>query len=154
NDLSGMARPLYVMHLLWNMPNDTPIFEQIDANPQTGGPADAQRYLRSNDYAFFFQDDWKFRPNLTFNLGLRWEHFTPLSDAKNHLTNIQFGSGGVLATSTLTHVQHLIPSTWRDFGPRLGFSWSPEQFKNSTVVRRGMGIAVNRPGDFLFGNGA
>jgi hypothetical protein len=154
NDLSGMARPLYVMHLLWNLPNDTPIFEQIDANPQTGGPADAQRYLRSKDYALFFQDDWKIRRNLTLNLGLRWEHFTPLSDAKNNLTNIKFGPNNDLFTSTLVHVEHLIPSTWRDFGPRLGFAWSPDRLKNETVIRGGMGIAYNRPDDVLFGNAA
>jgi hypothetical protein len=154
NALSGMARPLYVMHLLWNMPNDTPIFEQIDANPQTGGPADAQRYLRSKDYAIFFQDDWKVKPNFTLNLGLRWEYFSPLTDAKGNLTNIKFGPGGVLATSTLVHVDTLIPSTKRDFGPRLGFSWNPSRFHGDTVVRGGAGIAFNRPDDVLFGNAA
>jgi outer membrane receptor protein involved in Fe transport len=155
NDLSGMARPLYVMHLFWNFPNDTPIFEQIDANPQTGGPADAQRYLRSKDYAVFFQDDWKFRPNLTLNFGLRWEYYSPLSDAKNHLTNLEFGSGGVLATSMLVHANSLIPSTKRDVGPRLGFAWSPSRFGGKgTVVRGGAAIAFNRPDDVLFGNAA
>lgn len=154
NDLSGMARPLYSVHGIWNFANDAPIFEQIDANPQTGGPANAQRYLRSKDYAVFFQDDWKVKPNLTLNLGLRWEYFSPLSDAKNNLTNLQFGTGGVLATSALMHVNTLIPTTKRDFGPRLGFAWSPERFKNTTVVRGGMAIAFNRPDDVLFGNAA
>lgn len=154
NNLSGMARPLYVMHLLWNFPNDTPIFEQIDANPKTGGPANAQRYLRDKYPAVFFQDDWKFRPNLTLNLGLRWEFFGPLSDAKGNFTNFRYGPGGVLATSTLADVDHLIPSTYRDLGPRLGFSWSPARFKDSTVVRGGMGIAFNKPDDVLFGNAA
>lgn len=155
NDLSGMARPLYVVDDVWNLPNDAPIFEQIDANPQTGGPADAQRYLRSKDYAVFFQDDWKFRPNLTFNLGLRWEHFSPLSDAKNNLTNLEFGPGNDLATSSLAHVGSLIPSTKRDFGPRVGFAWSPSHFGGKdTVVRGGAAIAFNRPDDVLFGNAA
>jgi hypothetical protein len=155
NNLSGAARPLYVMHLLWNMPNDTPIFEQIDANPKTGGPADAQRYLRTKVYAVFFQDDWKVRPNLTLNLGLRWEYFSPLSDAKNNLTNLQFGAGGVLATSTLAHVSSLIPSTKRDFGPRLGFAWSPSRFRGEgTVVRGGVAVAFNKPDDVMFGNAA
>jgi hypothetical protein len=155
NNLSGQARPIYVSHLVWNFVNDAPIFEGIDANPKTGGPADAQRYLRTKVYALFFQDDWKFRPNLTLNLGVRWEYFSPLNDAKNHLSNIMFGSGGVLATSTLAHVNALIPSTKRDLGPRLGFAWSPSRFHDgSTVVRGGGGIAFNRPDDVLFGNAA
>ena len=150
NNLSGMARPLYVMHLIWNMPNDTPIFEQIDANPQTGGPANAQRYLRSKDFGLFFQDDWKFKPNLTLNLGLRYEYFTPLSDAKNGLTDLVFG----LAGSTLRHVRTLVQPTRRDFGPRLGFAWSPARFHEGTVVRGGFGLVFNPPDDVLFGNAA
>jgi hypothetical protein len=153
NNLGGAARPLYVSHFLWNFSNDAPIFESIDANPQTGGVADAQRYLRSKDLAFFFQDDWKVKPNLTLNLGLRYEYFTPFSDAKNHLSNITFGSGGVLATSTVGTVPRLIDRTRRDFGPRLGFAWSPERFHN-TVIRGGGGVVYNRPDDVLFGNAA
>jgi hypothetical protein len=155
NDLSGMARPLYVMHLLWNYPNGTPIFEQIDANPQTGGPANAQRYLRSKYYAFFFQDDWKVKPNLTVNLGMRWEYSAPISDAKNNLFDFEYGPGNVLATSTLSHVSSLTDGTIRDLGPRLGFAWSPSRFHGgSTVVRGGGAIAFNRPDDVLFGNAA
>jgi len=153
NNLGGAARPLYVSHFLWNFMNDAPIFEGIDANPQTGGPANAQRYLRSKDLAFFFQDDWKVKPNLTLNLGLRYEYFTPFSDAKNDLSNITFGSGGVLKTATVGPVPRLIDRTMRDFGPRFGFAWSPERFHN-TVIRGGAGIVYNRPDDVLFGNAA
>ena len=55
NNLSGAARPLYSNSLLWNFANDTPVFESIDANPQTGGPANAQRYLRSKDYELAYR---------------------------------------------------------------------------------------------------
>jgi len=154
NNLSGAARPIYSNVRLWNFANDTPIFEGIDANPQTGGPADAQRYLRSKDIAFFFQDDWKVKPNLTLNLGLRYEYFTPFSDAKNHLSNITFGSGGVLKTSTVGPVPRLIDRTRRDFGPRFGFAWSPLRSAGNTVVRGGGGVVYNRPDDVLFGNAA
>ncbi len=154
NNLSGQARPIYSASLIWNFVNDTPIFEGIDANPQTGGPADAQRYLRSKDYAFFIQDDWKVKPNFTLNLGLRYEYFSPFGDAKNNLSNIQFPTSGVLADTTLNHVSRLIPRTMRDFGPRLGFAWSPNRFHGNTVIRGGGGIAYNRPDDVLFGNAA
>ena len=59
NNLAGGARPLYVAHVLWNFPNDAPIFEQIDANPTNGGPGDAQRYFRSRTQGYFVQDDLK-----------------------------------------------------------------------------------------------
>jgi hypothetical protein len=154
NNLSGAARPLYVMHNVWNMVNDTPIFEAIDANPQTGGPASAQRYLRSQDYGFFFQDDWKVKPNLTLNLGIRYEYFAPFSDAKHHLSNIMFGSGGVLATSSVGLVSRLIDQTLRDVGPRIGFAWSPARLHGETVVRGGFGILYNKPDDVLFQNAA
>src|ERR1700682_71862 len=154
NNLSGAARPIYSNVRLWNFANDTPIFEGIDANPQTGGPASAQRYLRSKDLAFFFQDDWKVKPNLTLNLGLRYEYFSPFSDAKNHLSNITFGSGGVLKTSTVGPVPRLIGRTKRDFGPRLGFAWSPLRSAGNMIVRGGGGLVYNRPDDVLFGNAA
>jgi hypothetical protein len=154
NDLSGAARPLYVHHFLWNFVNDTPIFEGIDANPQTGGPADAQRYLRSKDYGFFIQDDWKVKPNFTLNLGLRYEYFSPFSDAKDRLSNIQFPTSGVLADTTVGTVPRLIGRTMRDFGPRLGFAWSPGRFQGNTVVRGGGGVVYNRPDDVLFQNAA
>jgi outer membrane receptor protein involved in Fe transport len=154
NNLSGASRPIYVMHNVWNMANDTPIFEGIDADPTTGGPANAQRYLRSKDYGFFFQDDWKVKPNFTLNLGLRYDYFSPFSDSKNHLSNITFGSGGVLATSSVGLAPRLINATKRDFGPRLGFAWSPSRFKATTVIRGGAGVLYNKPDDVLFQNAA
>lgn len=154
NDLSGAARPLYVDHNVWNFANDTPIFESVDFNPQTGGPANAQRYLRSKDWGFFFQDDWKVRPNFTLNLGLRYDYFEPFTDAKNHLSNITIPDG-VLANASLHTVSSLIHPTKRDFGPRLGFAWTPSHFKNGdTVIRGGAGVLYNKPDDVLFGNAA
>jgi Carboxypeptidase regulatory-like domain/TonB dependent receptor len=154
NNLSGAARPIYVHHFLWNFVNDAPIFEGIDANPQTGGPANAQRYLRSKDIAFFLQDDWKVKPNFTLNFGLRYEYFPPFRDAQDRLSNITFGSGNVLRTSTVGRVPLLIDRTMRDFGPRLGFAWSPSRSHGNTVVRGGAGVVYNRPDDVLFGNAA
>jgi hypothetical protein len=133
-----------------NFANDTPIFESINADPRTGGPAGAQRYLRSKAIAAFFQDDWKLRPNFTLNLGLRYEYYPPLSDTKNALSNLAFGTNG-LVDSTVGHVSSLIPPDRNNFAPRIGFAWSPSRFHGSSVLRGGFGLAYNRT-DALFAN--
>ena len=42
---------------------------------------------RANIFATFFQDDWHIRPNLTLNLGLRWELHTPWVEVKDRQSN-------------------------------------------------------------------
>jgi Carboxypeptidase regulatory-like domain/TonB dependent receptor len=150
NNLLGGARPIYSNVRLWNFANSTPIFEGINADPRTGGPANGQRYLRSKAIAPFFQDDWKVKPNLTLNLGLRYEYYPPLSDTKHQLSNITFGSSGLL-NSSVGIVSSLIKPDRNNFGPRIGFAWSPSRVSNS-VVRGGFGVAYNRTDDVLFGN--
>src|SRR5229473_7940987 len=151
NNLLGGARPLYSNVRLWNFANSTPIFESINADPRTGGPANGQRYLRSKATAAFLQDDWKVRPNLTLNLGLRYEYYPPLSDAKGQLSNITIPSSG-LVNAKVGFADSLIQPDRNNFGPRLGFAWSPSRFHESTVVRGGFGVAYNRTDDVLFAN--
>ncbi len=96
SDSSGGSRPLYSFSGLFNLANDTPIFEAINADPRTGDPADAQRYFSTNYYAFFVQDDWKVRPNFMLNLGLRYEYYSPLKEKDERLSNLFFGSNGLV----------------------------------------------------------
>lgn len=150
NNLSGGARPLYTFAGLFNFANDAPLFYSINADPRTGGPADAQRYFRTDTYAAFVQDDWKARPNLTLNLGLRWEYFTPLREKRGRLSNFTFGpTGQELTGGRIAIVDELYKPDRNNFGPRLGFAWSPGQilgtdFNNKMVIRGGFGIAYNR----------
>ncbi len=96
NDQPGAERPQYQFRGLLNFANDACCFyEQAQVSP-TGGPLNAQRYFRTGDYALFAQDDWKVTPTLTVNLGLRWEYFTPLTEANNTMSNYVFGSEGVI----------------------------------------------------------
>jgi hypothetical protein len=150
NNLLGGARPLYSNVRLWNFANSTPIFESINADPRTGGPANGQRYLRSKATAAFFQDDWKVKPNLTLNLGLRYEYYPPLNDAKGELSNIAFGTNGLI-NSSVGLTSALIHPDRNNAGPRIGFSWSPSRLQNS-VLRGGFGVAYNRTDDVLFAN--
>ena len=94
NNLIGGSRPDYVFDGIWNFVNSAPIFEAVNVDPKTGGFSDAQRYFRTNAYAVFAQDDWKFRPNLTLNLGLRWDYFSPLREKRGRLDNFILGPPG------------------------------------------------------------
>ena len=151
NNLVGGARPDYVFQGLWDFANSAPIFEQIDVNPATGGPPDAARSLRTPYYGVFAQDDWKVLPNLTLNIGLRWEFFSPPTEAHGDLSNLIFGSQG-LANSTVQRVSQLYQPQYANFEPRFGFAWQPYGAGKNVVVRGGFGIFYNRIPEALFAN--
>ena len=153
DNLTGGSRPDYVFQEPWNFANGTPIFEQVEVNPLTGAASNASRAYRSSDFGVFFQDDWKLKPNLTVNLGLRWDYYGPPSDAHNQLENIIPGPGASgLVNAVAVNPSEMYKKTLRNFGPRLGFAWSPEKFNNNLVVRGGFGIAYDRFDDVSFDN--
>jgi hypothetical protein len=150
NNLIGGSRPNFIFDGFWNFVNGTPIAEAVNVDPKTGGFSDAQRYFRTSAYAFFAQDDWKVRPNLTVNLGLRWDYFSPLSEKRGRLDNFIPGPAGQeLAGGRLVPVKNLYKRELKDFGPRLGFAYSPNRLlgvdtTNKLVIRGGFGIAYDR----------
>ena len=154
NNLNGAARPLYTFASVFNFANDAPLFYQINADPQTGGPANAQRHFRSNNYGIFIQDDWKVRPNFTLNLGLRYEYFGVLTEKDNQVSNFVFGPNGGLAGSKVVPTSELYNPDRNNFGPRLGFAYSPKRYglEQKLVIRGGAGISYNRIPEVVFSN--
>jgi hypothetical protein len=151
--LIGGARPDQVFQGLWNFANGTPIFEAIEVNPITGAaPTTRGQYYRSSIYGLFVQNDWKLRPNLTVNLGLRWEYYAPPTEAKGHLTNFVPANDPVngLANGVEVNPSQQWNKNWKNFGPRLGFAWSPMKYNNKLVFRGGFGIAHDRFDDNVF----
>ncbi len=95
--------------------------------------------------AFFAQDDWRVRPNLTFNLGLRWEYDSDLTGTSSdhdpcpNLTSVP-SQPCVWMANVIDLKKH--PDT-KDFGPRVGFIFDPYG-RGKTVFRGGYGIYYDR----------
>ena len=151
NGEPGGARPLYSFVRPWNFANGTPIFEQITAD-QTGKPAANNTKFTTSELAFFAQDDWKFRPNLTLNLGLRWSYYSPITAAGGVLGNLIPDANGGLAGAKISTDKTFYNKDLNNFGPQLGFAWSPERFTNKLVIRGGGGIGYDRLPNALLAN--
>ena len=153
------ARPSFNFDNLWNFLNDAPNTENGNFDPRNGYPTDLKKYVRSGNYALFVQDDWKVRPNLTLNLGLRWEHFTPLRAEIREFQQSGSGSGDNPLLGTSMQIGETTDDTDNmNFGPQFGFAWSPisvmgHDLNNKWVLRGGFGIGFNRVPESLSLNG-
>jgi hypothetical protein len=96
----------------------------------------------TDEIAFFGQDAWRIRPNLTINFGLRWEgQYNPDPEANNTaLVNLvkgfTFPSGHKVDPT-------VIPDQTDQFGPRFGFAWDPKS-DGKMVIRGYAGIYFAR----------
>lgn len=148
----GGARPLYSFKGLWNFANGTPIFEQIVANQQ-GQPSPNNAKFHTGDLSLFAQDDWKFKPNLTLNLGLRWEWFSPVTTDSGTIGNLILGPTGGLTGARISTRKNITDNNFKNFAPQLGFAWSPNWLgHDKLVVRGGGGVGFDRLPNALLAN--
>ena len=135
----------YTFYNIWDFLNDAPEAESGPFQATTGIPGGFRNDNRQNLFGIFFQDDWKLRPNLTVSAGLRYSYFGPLTDKNNNMSVLSFGSG----TSLLTGISLRSGiGAWNaqklNFGPQIGFNWSPLSSKGNVVVRGGYGLNYNQ----------
>jgi uncharacterized membrane protein YgcG len=103
--------------------------------------------FKTHGYDFFVQDDWRWKGNLSFNLGLRYEYIAPFHEASNYLANMQvvFIGDNFIDAIPLTpngiYGRALLHPDRNNFAPRVGLAWKP--FGNKTVIRAGYGINYN-----------
>jgi hypothetical protein len=93
------------------------------------------RGLRQSVIGAYVQDDWRWRPRVTLNLGVRYEMATVPTEVQGKLSNLQN------ITDATPHLgsPYFSNPTLRNFEPRVGFSWDP--FGNGkTAVRGGFGM--------------
>ena len=99
-------------------------------------------YYRAQNYSLFLQDEWKATPNLTLNLGMRYEYFAPWTEKYNRLANLDIAPG-VTGVAAVTPGQAgpysgafpnaLIDGDRNNVSPRFGFAWKPKRKLRSTV---------------------
>jgi len=84
----------------------------------------------------YVQDEWKATRSLTLSIGLRWEYYSPVTEAHDRVQIFD-----------LTGCQGICPSNYslefpnyKNFDPRFAVAWAPSRFGGKTVVREGFGI--------------
>src|ERR1700761_2268390 len=111
---------------------------------------------RYHPWSPYVQDDWKIRPNLTLNLGLRWDYLPPYREVQDrwsffnaNATNPITGSPGQLqyagnrGSDISCQCRTPVQTYWKNFGPRLGLEGSMD---SKTVLRAGFAVAYSRAG--------
>ncbi len=115
-------------------------------------------YYRWKVGAAFVQDDFKFRPNVTLNLGLRWQYNSPRAEKYNRQATVDLehpvpidNPDGTVQAYTVNYrysgfggSPYLEPEHKANFEPRFGFAWVPKfdwNHSNKVVIRGGYGIS-------------
>jgi Carboxypeptidase regulatory-like domain/TonB dependent receptor len=117
---------------------------------------DPQRDVSMKSFGLFAQDDFRLRPNLTLNLGVRYDVTCPIKDAHNQLANyipVRNGQPGGLV-QVGQGIDSPYPTNHNNLSPRIGVAW--DVFGNGkTVFRSGFGLIFEQPSirTFMFNGG-
>lgn len=110
----------------------------------------ADKYLRQSVSDMYLNDDWRLRPELSLNFGLRWEYSAPITELKQRLANLDVApdfsavstvvaSSPKGATTGQVYPSSLLRPDYTHVEPRVGLAWRPLP-ASSLVVRAGYGI--------------
>jgi hypothetical protein len=168
------AAQLTLADLAGSVDNVTQVFNaRLGPKPAFVAGEGRQRTWRQREFAFFVQDDFKLRSDLTLNLGMRYEAYGVPWDANGRTSALVGGSTGLFGISgtswadmyqpghlegEFTQVQligkksprpnvQLYNNDWNNFAPVVGMSWSIPWFGRSrTVLRAGYSVSYTREG--------
>jgi hypothetical protein len=105
-------------------------------NRARAAAGDFQRHISSNGFGFFLQDNWRIKPRVMLNLGLRYEINTVMKESDGLMGNFDPNAG-------LLQVGNGLPSPYNgdhnNFQPRIGIAWDIKG-DGKTVLRAGGSI--------------
>ncbi len=107
--------------------------------PDGGLLANSISYQRTLNSSFYVQDDWKVTPNLTLNLGLRYELNTPVTEKFDRFSKFDLGKRRIIRADEPDVPRKLYNTDINNFAPRVGLAWRPFG-NNRTVIRSGYGV--------------
>ena len=117
-------------------------------------------YGRNKYFGLYAQDGWRLRSNLRLNYGLRWDRIEPWYEVNNGISTFEPGRqslvfpgapAGILYPGDPGISRTLAPPGNRDFAPRVGIAYSPNQTRDTllgkifggpgnTSIRAGIGV--------------
>ena len=108
-----------------------------------GNSASTVAGLRQTSINGYAQDDLRVRPDLTLNIGMRWEYNAPTTDKYNHLATFDPTVTGLTLGLPYLRVStpdkpNIYDAPKKEFSPRFGFAYTP--FGPKTVFRGGYGL--------------
>lgn len=118
---------------------------RIATNPITTIPRPESGPHRGRQfYAIWYaQDEWRVRPNVTLNYGVRYEYYSANREEDDRAILFDAGAGRLLDPAR----SDLYTATKGNFAPRLGLTWAPARFNGKTVFRLGGGLYYG-PGQY------
>jgi len=150
NSEFNVGRPSYYFYNLVYLALDDPYYEIGGVDPHIAdGTNRAElksnfRGWRNTEAGFFFNDDWKILPNLTLNLGVRYDLYSRLTEVQNRATKYDLSKGSNIfervRQGAFASTDALSAGDHNNFAPRIGFAWDP--FKDGKMsIRGGFGVA-------------
>ncbi|HXM35634.1 MAG TPA: carboxypeptidase regulatory-like domain-containing protein [Pyrinomonadaceae bacterium] len=130
-----------ITNFLTNSLQSTQFLGDLSAPSPFFNNSTGKAFAKQAYYIAYAQDEWKIRPNLTLNYGLRYEYYAPLKEANNRQIYFNIVTGVLRDPSG----DPLITKK-NNFGPRVALTWSPNPSGSGffgggrTVLRGGLGI--------------
>ena len=130
-----------INNFLANSLQSTQFLGDVSAPSPFFNGSSGQVQPRQSYYIAYGQDEWKLKPNLTLNYGLRYEYYTSLDEKDDRQIFFDINTGVLRDPTTKPYL-----SSKGNFGPRVALTWSPNPSSTgffgggNTVLRGGFGM--------------